>query len=695
MLSTFGNLKVSLNMGDQLDFYKLSYLWKACDHLMGFKEFVHIRRTVLLTWMEIECRDYVFDRKAIGSLGENVGYNSGTNDELAILNNTCVLSEESQWNPSLERISLLLAEYVEPGYCLLKYITGPVFSEDLYDAISDSGVYFSSSKVIRKFLDLTPTNARSEGPFIVVNGQRITGALPVLGWPRVAKEYIKRDRKRCWPGPETLDKIIRDGCHCVPVGAPESAAKHLEWQLCFSVAECTLVHSMDHSLFKLYQILKILIHEGLNNMDDCGKIVSSYIIKTLMFWMCEDKLPNFICAGNLKESIEECLTQLQEWIRDNFIPHYFIPERNLFERNFRPLEKAKVLERLSILKSDVLKELLMCPFFKAVETEVSAEPPESIDSLYVTSDDMKTRCEFVFFECIGDTFCNGIRWPEAIRILRNFENAFVYDSLSDLQLNTSKQMYFKVANAAGNIVYRVVKNSFSNKRKYELLHLSEEFLKIGCSADVTSGKLSLASLYFCLEKSKKCLNVTNAVLRDILPSTVYVRGFANMSNNSSRRNHYQELTSSEPISLSQKMKRYCVTDIEIIQSTSLWPAVIDLEIETFPRETRLIKMPALVYLYFLRFLCFEIQGDEILKMEALSELSAIAYDDEHNDGSFLAYDIIGICHERVGSYSQAVEMFGKASKEAKMLDWMNENINPGLLRIAIVLNRPHMTHGRQ
>lgn len=674
-------------MGDQLDFYKLSYLWKACDHLMGFKEFVHIRRTVLLTWMEIECRDYVFDRKAIGSLGENVGYNSGTNDELAILNNTCVLSEESQWNPSLERISLLLAEYVEPGYCLLKYITGPVFSEDLYDAISDSGVYFSSSKVIRKFLDLTPTNARSEGPFIVVNGQRITGALPVLGWPRVAKEYIKRDRKRCWPGPETLDKIIRDGCHCVPVGAPESAAKHLEWQLCFSVAECTLVHSMDHSLFKLYQILKILIHEGLNNMDDCGKIVSSYIIKTLMFWMCEDKLPNFICAGNLKESIEECLTQLQEWIRDNFIPHYFIPERNLFERNFRPLEKAKVLERLSILKSDVLKELLMCPFFKAVETEVSAEPPESVDSLYVTSDDMKTRCEFVFFECIGDTFCNGIRWPEAIRILRNFENAFVYDSLCDLQLNTSKQMYFKVANAAGNIVYRVVKNSFSNKRKYELLHLSEEFLKIGCSADVTSGKLSLASLYFCLEKSKKCLNVTNAVLRDILPSTVYVRGFANMSNNSSRRNHYQELTSSEPISLSQKMKRYCVTDIEIIQSTSLWPAVIDLEIETFPRETRLIKMPALVYLYFLRFLCFEIQGDEILKMEALSELSAIAYDDEHNDGSFLAYDIIGICHERVGSYSQAVEMFGKASKEAKMLDWMNENINPGLLRIAIVLNK--------
>lgn len=99
-------------MGDQLDFYKLSYLWKGCDHLMGFKEFVDIRRTVLLTWMDIESRDYVLDRKAIGSLGENVGYGSGTNDELAILRNTSVLSEESLWNPPLSSISLLLAEYV-------------------------------------------------------------------------------------------------------------------------------------------------------------------------------------------------------------------------------------------------------------------------------------------------------------------------------------------------------------------------------------------------------------------------------------------------------------------------------------------------------------------------------------------------------------------------------------------------------
>lgn len=34
--------------------------------------------------------------------------------------------------------------------------------------------------------------------------------------------------------------------------------------------------------------------------------------------------------------------------------------------------------------------------------------------------------------------------------------------------------------------------------------------------------------------------------------------------------------------------------------------------------------------------------DDILKMEKLSKLSAIAYDDEHNDGSFLTFDGIGV-----------------------------------------------------
>lgn len=39
-------------------------------------------------------------------------------------------------------------------------------------------------------------------------------------------------------------------------------------------------------------------------------------------------------------------------------------------------------------------------------------------------------------------------------------------------------------------------------------------------------------------------------------------------------------------------------------------------------------------------------------------------------------------------------MYGKAAKNAKMHDWMNENTNPGLLRIGIVLNKK-ISEGRK
>lgn len=103
-----------------------------------------------------------------------------------------------------------------------------------------------------------------------------------------------------------------------------------------------------------------------NNSDGCRGGVSLYMIKTLMFWMCEDKLPNLICAGNLRESIQECLTQLEDWIRKDCVPHYFIPERNFIHQNFRPLQKSRILERLLIIKGEYLRELLRCPSFKIV-----------------------------------------------------------------------------------------------------------------------------------------------------------------------------------------------------------------------------------------------------------------------------------------------------------------------------------------
>ncbi|XP_052711690.1 uncharacterized protein LOC128185999 [Crassostrea angulata] len=313
-------------------------------------------------------------------------------------------------------------------------------------------------------------------------------------------------------------------------------------------------------------------------------------------------------------------------------------------------------------------------------TSVVQLPP--IDSLDISSNDLKTRCEFVFFKSIGEF--SSILFPRALRVLGIFENTYTFESLSDLQSSFLKQMYYGVANAAGKIAFRIGQHLDSNKERYRVICLSEAFLKIGCSIDVTSGKLSLATLYFCLNRDRKCIIVTDAILREIQPFVVYLRTLPYLLNNSSRFRLYQDAIFKDSIPLCLKMRKGCMTDIEIIRSTSLWPAAIDLEMETYHPEIKLISVPALVYLYFLRFLCFERCCDNILTMEALSNLSVISYDDEHNDKSFLTYNIIGICHKKVKNFAKAVEMFAYGAKHAKKYHWMYTT-NPGLLQIGLVL----------
>lgn len=118
----------------QIEFYKISYLWKGCDHLMGFKEYVDIRRIADQTWMEISSRESVFQRKSIGSVGDGIEFQRNFFDDLYIFRNILVLFEHDMKNASIDKRMILSANYADLGYCILRYISGPVFSDDLYES---------------------------------------------------------------------------------------------------------------------------------------------------------------------------------------------------------------------------------------------------------------------------------------------------------------------------------------------------------------------------------------------------------------------------------------------------------------------------------------------------------------------------------------------------------------------------------
>ena len=49
-----------------------------------------------------------------------------------------------------------------------------------------------------------------------------------------------------------------------------------------------------------------------------------------MFWMCEQKPQNFWEEKDLVECAQEIWVIIAEMVRNNVLPHYFIPDNNFF-----------------------------------------------------------------------------------------------------------------------------------------------------------------------------------------------------------------------------------------------------------------------------------------------------------------------------------------------------------------------------
>jgi hypothetical protein len=84
-------------------------------------------------------------------------------------------------------------------------------------------------------------------------GVDLVPALRSQGWPKVAREWIKRDRK--WPSPEVVDKVIQEGYHMV-VKPPKNGDSECYFRISFSHAEFLLSQEMNDIQRECYRCLK-------------------------------------------------------------------------------------------------------------------------------------------------------------------------------------------------------------------------------------------------------------------------------------------------------------------------------------------------------------------------------------------------------------------------------------------------------
>lgn len=160
-------------------------------------------------------------------------------------------------------------------------------------------------------------------------------AIQCMEWPSQAKEWLSRKRSSGWPTRELLDECCTSKCYVVPAACKESirSEKRKEWRLSFTETELKLARSFSEKQRQSYIVAKMIVKTAVNQLRNTvpslkhARLVTSYDVKTTMFWLCESST-NW---DDLIANVEIIINKLLGYVGNGFLPDYFLPEKNLIK----------------------------------------------------------------------------------------------------------------------------------------------------------------------------------------------------------------------------------------------------------------------------------------------------------------------------------------------------------------------------
>ncbi|KAL3865124.1 hypothetical protein ACJMK2_006753 [Sinanodonta woodiana] len=181
-------------------------------------------------------------------------------------------------------------------------------------------------------------------------------------WPSSALEWVNRNSRSGWPCQKLKQEIVQRGILLAPVGCKQDPSQDIQWRYSFNEAERRLVTSFNGTQAKCYALLKRIISEFVKPWfsDD---VITSYHLKTLMFWTVEEIDFQAWVPAKLVECIFIVLKRLTQCIEDEICPSYFIPNENLFQERATLVHKADVLAIMHNILSEGWLVLFRLPSF--------------------------------------------------------------------------------------------------------------------------------------------------------------------------------------------------------------------------------------------------------------------------------------------------------------------------------------------
>nr|XP_022310280.1 uncharacterized protein LOC111115735 [Crassostrea virginica] len=475
-------------------------------------------------------------------------------------------------------------------------------------------------------------------------------------WPRSASSWINRCHS--WPDREVVKEIVRNGCHFVPIGHPLGLHEHEEWRISFSLAEHKLVHSMNHCQFLTYGLLKIFLKEVIDKQsEETNKLLCSYHMKTVIFWVIQQNAVPLWCPQNLLAGFWVCFKLLLKWVYEGVCPNFFIPENNLFLSKVHGSAQRKLFLMLHGMYERGLACLLQSPSIKSYITNVLYNPRLSINA---NEDRMISECDHdkqLFSEIDRNTSYYPKNIDQCIKYLHTIE-LMIGESLTQYQVLMLQRSTANILQSTAFTLHNMYTNTGLNKQMYIADRMSCHMLKLAAKFGCISDMMYIAMFYCKTFRFREALFITEMIkVKLAQPGLVYEIHVD--------PERYTEAVGGQ--SWSTKMRQAVAHDIELNNYTCYIKELTPEQQFAIQNNLGVLYVPLFVVLHFVEFLCYR-HIDTTLAQTALEELQVLVHHDQglyvHQLGRDISWEILGICQQMTGnlqsalySYQQSITQF--------------------------------------
>ncbi|XP_033754729.1 uncharacterized protein LOC117337737 [Pecten maximus] len=640
-------------MSDQGEQYENSWiLYHVLDRFIGSREIVAFRRKKCVLSDQFDNQNKMGSKTfSTGSKAEGMDMQGSDDDQMFTDTNVTVLCPYSSNPPDYKDKTVLITGDTDsrPGYVTLKIVhIGESVEKCMFESmVPVEGEHFISSEIYAMYsneyfrehfqlhMDIhgPASNIKIEQSNLEADLDIVT-SLRCYSWPKDADEWVTRPRIHNWPEQALIEKIVQGGFHLVPVGDKTSADTFLQWRISFTTAERKLIYSFTHVQFLVYGLLKYFlkqISETLKQLVGDEDILSSYIIKTVLFHAVESTPDSFWQEKNTFSCFMFCLNILISWVKVGYCPNYFINKKNMFLGKVHGENQEKLLHFLVDLHDKKWGCLSVGTFIQpSIGERMNTVRNGSLEYVLQPSKELERECDLQIMADILDSCISSEVLHASLAILSK--------SKSDMDEFVGYASSVRALCCTGMETFEKHIAVTGNKEKYKSLKKSKKLLTPLAAMFTSEGQLTLATYYYQTGNYNKALEICG-------------------NNSFSIVQFCRQSFCCRGNTLLQKCKAYASNIRFNKHASQFCPSQLHQEIRRITIEPSL-AIPPLPFAAFLSFLCYHELGDTRRRDAALIHLWTVKYDEEQGVGcQWIVHNLLGICYEMVGDTKRALREY--------------------------------------